>query len=399
MTTLRVALAGAGFLAATRARCWRRVAGVDVQLVAVAASTPESAQAFARTHGVERAVGHWRELLSLDDVQLVDVCLPNHAHRAAVVGAAEAGKAVLCTKPLAAYVGQDLPDGSSDQEVAGRDRRTMAAVALADARAMVAAAERAGVPLLYGENWVHAPPIERAAGLLASSDGVLLEMRGEEAHSGSHAAYARSWRHAGGGALLRLGSHPIGAMVHLKRQEGLRRSGTPVRVEAVSAQTADPLAAAPAAATSLAVAERDTESWGCATLHFEDGSRGVVFGSDLALGGMSSQLELRASNARLQCRLSPHDLLSAYTSAEGTFRDAYIMEKVDGDAGWSTPLPDEDWSSGQQGLVQACAEAVAGGRPAACDGWLGLEVTRVLAAAYVAAAEGGSVRLDELDEG
>ena len=75
--------------------------------------------------------------------------------------------------------------------------------------------------------------------LLEQADGVLLEMRGGECHSGSHSPYSRVWRHTGGGALIRLAAHPVGAMLHLKRVEGLRRRGRPVRPAWVSAETAD----------------------------------------------------------------------------------------------------------------------------------------------------------------
>jgi len=398
---LRIGLLGAGFLARTRVRCWSRVHAVDVRLAAVAARNADRLQSFAQaassTAGQDFDTStDWRAVVARDDIDLVDVCLPNHLHRAAVEAAAKAGKAVLCTKPLAAYVGQDLDDKASDAEVAARDAATKARVALADAGAMVAACDQAGVPLYYGENWVYAPSIVRAAGLLARGRGVLLEMRGEEAHSGSHADYARVWRHAGGGALLRLGSHPIGAMLHLKRLEGMRRGGTPVGVEAVTAEIADPLAAAPDDATALATGARDTEPWGCAVLHFTDGTRGTVFGSDLALGGMTSRLELRASDARLVCRLSPHDDLSAYATKGDTFGNSYMMEKLDGQAGWSTPLPDEDVSSGQQALCQAVAEALSGGAAVATDGSLGLAVTEVLAAAYLSAEQGKRIRLEQL---
>ena len=401
MPRLRVGLAGAGFLAQTRARCWRRVAGVDVSLSAVSARREERARGFAKTHGVAAATGDWRVLVDRPDVDLIDVCLPNHLHREVVEAAASAGKAIICTKPLAAYVGQDLAADATDAEVAGQDRRAMASVALADARAMVAAAEAASVPLMYGENWVYAPSIVRAAGLLASSDGRLLEMRGEESHSGSHAEYALRWRHAGGGALLRLGAHPIGAMLHLKRVEAESRGETSPRVIAVTAETADPITTSRERGDTLALASgpRDVESWGCLVLHFEDGARGVAIGSDLALGGMQSSLELRTGNARLLCRLSPHDLLDAYAPTDGTFGESYVMEKVDGQAGWTTPLPDEDWSSGQQGMLQAFAEAAVRGETPASDGALGLAVTRVLSAAYVAAAEGRRVALDESEQG
>ena len=104
-----------------------------------------------------------------------------------------------------------------------------------------------------------------------------------------------------------------------------------------------------------------------------------------------------ASDHHLECNLSPNDLLRAYTPNEGAFGDAYVMEKVHGQAGWSTPIPDEDWSSGQQGLCQAVAEAVLTGEASAADGELGCDVTRVVYGAYVSATTGRRVQLAELD--
>ena len=46
-------------------------------------------------------------------------------------------------------------------------------------------------------------------------------MHGWEAHSGSHSPYSKDWRRTGGGALLRLGAHPSGAMLWFKQTEGL----------------------------------------------------------------------------------------------------------------------------------------------------------------------------------
>ena len=73
-----------------------------------------------------------------------------------LVVVAEAGKHVICTKPLAAYVGQDLEDPA----IAGAtDPETMRDVAVDDAREMVDAAARAGVQLCYGENWIYAQAV------------------------------------------------------------------------------------------------------------------------------------------------------------------------------------------------------------------------------------------------
>ena len=388
---LRVGIVGAGFLAETRARCWRQVRSADV--AGVVARRRERAEAYAQRFDVPAVFDDLDAMLESPSIDVVDLCVPNSLHREMTEAAAAAGKHVICTKPLTAYTGQDLPESASDDEVAGRDRGEMLRVAERDARAMVEAARQAGVQLLYGENWIYAPAFRRAQALLEQADGVLLEMRGGECHSGSHSPYSRIWRHTGGGALIRLAAHPVGAMLHLKRVEGLRRRGEPVRPAWVTAETADLSAVAGLSEDQLRTAGEwgEVENWGCAVIGFDDGSRAVAWGGDHVLGGMESGLDLFASNCRLRLNLSPNDMLRAYAPDGSVFGDAYIMEKIDSGAGWSTPMPDEDWTSGQLGMCQAFAAALLNGELAESDGELGLEVVRVLYAAYVAAAEGRRV--------
>jgi len=374
---IRIAIVGTGFLAATRARCWRRVFGPRVECV-VAARDAAKAAAFARSHALVGSASI-DEVLADRSVALVDLCVANRAHRELCERAAAAGKHVLCTKPLAAFCGQGLAADAGASIVADTDRATMLARAVEDADAMVAACARAGVRLFYGENWCFAPSIVRAAGLGSAAKGAIVEMRGWESHSGSHSAYAKDWRHTGGGALLRLGAHPIGAMLWLKRREGERMRGQATRAVSVTAE--------------IRAEPGQPESWGSCTIRFDDGSIGVAFGSDHMLGGMQSHLTVLGTDHRFECALSPIDTLRAYAPRSGVFGGEYIMEKLDGDAGWSTPIPDEDWSSGQQGLVQSVAESLARGEAPACDGSLGADVTRVVYSAYRSAAEGRRIAL------
>lgn len=388
---LRVAIVGTGFLARTRVRCWRRVHGGEVELI-VAARDEAKAAAFAKEHALDGA--HSIDAM-LDDpkVALVDLCVANRAHRELCERSASNGKHVLCTKPLAAYCGQGLDETASAAEVAGVDRATMFARAVEDADAMVAACRQAGVRLFYGENWIFAPSIERAAEMAARSRGAILELRGWESHSGSHSPYARDWRHAGGGALLRLASHPIGAMLWLKRREGERLRGRATRAIAISAEIADTTVAAGQDACAVATGWQGVENFGVCTIAFDDGSRGVAFGSDAMLGGMQSHLTILASDHRFECALSPQESLRAFAPSESVFGDAYVMEKSGPAVGWSTPIPDEDLASGQQGLVQAVADDLRLDREPRCDGSLGAEVVRVIYAAYRSAAEGRRVTL------
>jgi predicted dehydrogenase len=391
-----IGIIGAGFLAETRARGYAQVSGYDVRLVAVAARSEASAAQYADRHHLPHHFTDYHRLLALPEVDIVDLCVPNHLHRPITEAAAAAGKHIVCTKPLTAYVGHDLPVGASDAEIAGVDRRHMLTVATADAQAMVEATEQAGVQLMYGENWVYAPAIARAANLLKAAQGTIVEMRGGECHSGSHSPFSKIWRYTGGGALLRLGAHPIGAMLYLKQQEGLARAGQPIRPAAVSAEVGDLSRIAAVAAEKkawIATGWQDVENWAAVIITFADGSRGVVHASDAVLGGMESGLEIFSSNNHLKCNLSPNNMLQAYAPHADVFGTEYIMEKTSTSAGWTTPMPDEDWSSGHLAMCQDFVTAVAENRPAKADGRLGLEVIRVVYAAYLAAATGQRVEL------
>ncbi len=391
-----IGIVGAGFLAETRARCYARVAGVPSRVVAVVDTVDERAEAYARQHSIPKWLTDYRELLELPEVDLVDLCVPNHLHRPMTEAAASAGKHIVCTKPLTAYVGQDLPAETSDQDISARDRREMLRVAVGDAEAMVEAVDKAGVLLMYGENWIYSPSVVKATDLMLESKGTILEMRGGECHCGSHSPFSKIWRYTGGGALIRLGAHPIGAMIHLKHQEGMNRDGVPIRPVSVSAEVGD-LSKIPSLVAEkeewVARGWQDVENWASAIITFQDGSRGIVWASDAVLGGMESRLEIFMSNAQFKCNLSPNNMLQAFSPDAAVFGDAYIMEKNETKAGWSTPMPDEDWTSGHLAMCQAFVEAVSKEQPARTDGRLGLEVVRTVYSAYCSAVEGRRVEL------
>ena len=388
---LRIAILGTGFLARTRARCWKRVHGGALEII-VAARDATKAAAFAREHGLAGGVSIDAALAD-PAVAVVDLCVPNSAHRPLTERAAAQKKHVLCTKPLAAFHGQGLAAEATAAEFTATSRTAMLRAAVDDGQAMVAACARAGVKLFYGENWIFSPSLQKAAALGASSRGVILEMRGHESHSGSHSPYAKEWPHTGGGSLLRLGAHPIGAMLWLKREEGLRLRSRPTVVTAVSGEVADLTRALGTAATEIATGWNGVENWGACVLHFDDGTRGLAWGSDNLLGGMQSHLTVLASDHRLECSLSPNDAVAAYAVRDGAFAGQYLQEKLAGQAGWSSPMVDEDWTSGHQQLVQAVANTLRSGVPFAADGELGVDVVRVVYSAYVSALEGRRVAI------
>lgn len=389
---VNVAIVGTGFIAETRARAYASVAGYDVQLVAAVGRTPERLNAYAQKWGIECATTDLDTVLQRSDVDVIDLCVPNYLHRPMTEAAAAAAKHVICSKPLTVFDGMSVPEGT---EVSNVPRGQMLATAVANASAMVNAAQRAGVLLMYAENWVYAPSIVKADRLAAAGGGAILEMRGGECHSGSHSPYSKEWKYVGGGALLRLGVHPIGAMLYLKRQEGLRRFGRPIRPASVTAEVGDLTRALPAGSQAwVGTGWVDVENWGSVLLSFDDGTRGIVWASDAVLGGMESSLKILLSNAHVVCNLTHTRLVEAYSPSADIFAGEYLTEKLETSAGWSPPQPDEDWVQGHRAMVQDFVACVAEGRQPRSDGELGRDVIQVVYAAYQSAEEGRRVMLE-----
>jgi hypothetical protein len=87
---------------------------------------------------------------------------------------------------------------------------------------------------MYAEDWVYAPALAKTVEILQASKDKILFMKAEESHSGSHAAHAAQWAMTGGGALIRMGCHPLAAVLYLKQVEA-RARGETIRAVAVTA--------------------------------------------------------------------------------------------------------------------------------------------------------------------
>ncbi|MBN1640859.1 MAG: Gfo/Idh/MocA family oxidoreductase [Anaerolineae bacterium] len=396
--TVRIGLIGAGYVADIHARSYAHVARdgegkpVEAELVAVAASSSESAARFARTHGIPAAYDDYRRILARDDVDAVDVCTPNELHESIVVAAARAGKHALCEKPLTGYFGG--PGAATP--VGATPRSWMRAAALRSVDRMIGAARGAGVTLGYAENWVYCPAIQRALGLAQASGGTVLEIRAEESHSGSHARYAKEWARAGGGSLMRLAPHPIGAALHFKAREGMWRDGRPIRASWVTAEVArlDRVPSFLAEDVHWVVDDWvDVENWCEAIIGFEDGTRAVVHAADVSLGGIETPFEVRMSTGRIVCNVSHSGAIRAFAPDPGLWGDAYLMEKADHRGGWSYPSVDEHWMLGYPHEMADFCGAVAYDRAPISTVDLGREVVDVIYAAYQSAEEGRRIDL------
>jgi len=388
MEPIRVGVIGAGFVAELHLRVYGAL-GDAVKVTAIASRTPASAAALAARHGVPRVRPRTEDLLASDEVDVVDLCVPNAAHESLTVAAARSGKHVICEKPLTGCFVTHDPSGRR------LTKREMLTIATDSADRMIAACRSAGVQLMYAENWAYMPAIDRARVLVTRAGGSILEVRGEESHHGSHSRAARRWEDCGGGALMMLGAHPIGAMLQLKRAEGLHRDGKPIRPSSVLAQVAD-LTQADSFDREKAYIRtgwEDVENWCTSILTFDDGSKGVVTASYNCVGGMRDVLDIYASNARIQCDLNRSAALQAYAPDPSVFGDEELAEKLETNAGWSFPAVAEDVLQGYRGEFEDFLRAVRTGSTPLSGAEFARDVVQVIYASYASAEEGREVDL------
>ncbi len=198
MADIGIGIVGGGYMGKAHAVAFSAVGAVfetrlRPRLEMVAASTPASAERYRAALGFRRAAQDWQALVADPDVDAVVIAAPQETHRAIAEAAFALSKPVLCEKPLADT--------------------------LADSRAMVRAAEAAGVANMIGFNYIRTPASQFARRLLAEGAiGDVTYYRGEHTEDFlSDPATPHNWRCTGAanGNMGDLAPHPINAALAL----------------------------------------------------------------------------------------------------------------------------------------------------------------------------------------
>lgn len=95
---LKVGIVGTGFMARTHAEAYAQLG--TVQVAGFTANNAERGQKVAAEFGGEY-FAEYAAMLARDDIQIIDICAPTHVHESLVIQAAEAGKHIICEKPIA----------------------------------------------------------------------------------------------------------------------------------------------------------------------------------------------------------------------------------------------------------------------------------------------------------
>jgi len=382
---LRVGIVGAGFAARFHLECLRRIYGATVEPTGVTSLRAESREALAREHDL---TAYDNIEAMLDNVDLLDICSPPYAHEQGILAAAQAGKAVMCEKPLTGYFG---PEGAGDEFRGDRaPKRRMLNAVLARMKRIAEAVRASGVFFGYAENFVYAPSVQKEREIIEKTGAQVLRMTGEESHNGSHSPSYGIWRLAGGGSLMGKGCHPLTGMLYLKRIEGLARDGRPIRPAAVTARTHQiTRLEGYRDAGFIRTDYHDIEDCGIMHVVFEDGTIADAMTSEIVLGGMYDFIEVFANNHRTRCRISPTNLVDTYNPKAEQYEDVYLIEKISSKEGWSPAAPDENFTLGYQPEVEDFVTCAVSGEAPQSGLDLALDTTATIYAAYLSDEDGG----------
>ncbi|MHC4121535.1 MAG: Gfo/Idh/MocA family protein, partial [Planctomycetota bacterium] len=354
------------------------------EVVGVFCRKKETREEFARQRGIKA----FESLeAAIDEVDVVHVCTPPVSHEPIAIAALERDKFAIVEKPLTGFFG----DGSEDFNGETFSKQKALDHALASIERMLAAEEKSKGKILYGENWVYAPSIQKEREIIEKTGAQILWMHGEEAHSGSHASTYGYWKFSGGGVMLSKGCHPLTAALYFKRVEGNARSGKPIRPKTVSSRIH--------ALTRMQNFRDeghiranyfDIDDFSIMHVTFEDGTIADIFASDILLGGIHNWIEVAANNHRTICNINPNTAMQTYNEVEENFRDIYVVEKIGTKQGWSTPSPDEDWFTGYPQEIEAFYRTIAYDERLEGNSRLAADCISTIYSAYVSAEKAGA---------
>jgi predicted dehydrogenase len=381
---IRAGIVGARFAANFHVDAIRRVYGTDPEIVGVVSRSMETARAFAEPRGLN-AFDDLDALLGQVDV--VHVCVPAYAHEAVAVKALERGVTPIIEKPFTGYFG----DGTESFDARSMPRQAALDGALDSVKRLLEAEAASSARILYAENWVYVPAIQKEREILEKTGAQILWMHGEEAHSGSHSPVYGLWRFGGGGSLIGKGCHPLTAALYLKRVEGRARDGNPIRPAAITARTHDlTRIEGYIDAGHIRTDYDDVEDFSMQHVTFTDGTIATIFASEVVMGGIHNWLEVVANNHRTVCNINPNTAMQTFNPVHENFNDIYVVEKIETKQGWAMTAPDEDFTTGFPQEIEAFYRAITSGGPVESDSSLAADAVATMYAGYLSAERGGA---------
>ena len=263
------------------------------RVVSVYSRREERAAAFAQEYGIPHHTTDMAAAINHADSQVVVIGLPNIQHEEAVRLCCEAGKAVLCTKPL------------------GRTA--------AEAKRMLEMVEEAGIFHGYLEDLVYTPKMLKAVTAVQNGAvGKVLWARSRETHPGPHSDWFWDKEMAGGGAIIDLGCH----CVEIARNY-IGKEIKPIEVMCWGDTQVHPIAA---------------EDSAIALVKYANGAIGQFEVAWTFRGGMDLRDEVSGTEGTIWTN---HFLRTGFEMFTAVGQGGYVAEKAESETGWLFPVGDE----------------------------------------------------------
>jgi myo-inositol 2-dehydrogenase/D-chiro-inositol 1-dehydrogenase len=317
----------------------------ESEVVAIASPTPGNAERLAKKYSVPRFFLDYRDMLKEPDIEMVTITAPNYLHAQMTVDIANAGKHVVCEKPLC--------------------------MTLAEADEMIDICRRQGVLLAYAEELFFTPKYVKAKEMAdQGAFGKVHLVKQSEKHSGPHSAWFWDVERSGGGALMDLGCHGIAFCYWFL--------GRPA-VKSIYAQLG----------TLVHSPKTKGDDEALCIIEFENGAWGLVEDSWNRPGGMTDRTEVYGNGGVTYADLHMGNALPTY-SQHGF---GYAVEKAPSTQGWSYPVFEEHWNYGIPQEMRHFARCVRGKETLGATGEDGRVVMQALYAAYASAGLGQKVHM------
>ena len=279
MTSIGIGIVGGGYMGKAHSVAFSAVAGVfqtslRPRLVTICAQTEANAELYRKAYGFEKGTADWKNLIDDPAVEAIVIASPQHTHHDIAVAALNAGKPVLCEKPLG--------------------------VSLKQSRSMVAAAEAAGVANMVGFNYIRTPASQQIRKFLTEGRiGTLTWFRGEMTEDFFADPMIGGWRAQGiaNGTMGDLAPHMINAAHAMMG---------PIKSLSASVETVHKVR------DGLEVTNDDQAQMMC---YFENGAQGHMFFSRVATGRkMGYAYEIHGTKGHIRFDQEDQNALWLYTS-------------------------------------------------------------------------------------
>ncbi|RME01942.1 MAG: gfo/Idh/MocA family oxidoreductase, partial [Bacteroidetes bacterium] len=274
------------------------------------------------------------EAVNHPDVEVVCIGLRNDQHAEAAIAAAEAGKALMCTKPLARNA--------------------------EEAWTMVQAVEKAGVFAGYLEDLVYTPKtLSSRKSVREGAIGRVLWAKSRETHPGPHSPWFWDVKKAGGGALVDLGCHCIEI-----GRNFIGKEVRPVEVMCWADTQVKPI---------------DAEDHAIGLVRYANGAIGQFEVAWSFRGGMDLRDEVMGTDGTIWLN---HFLRTGFEMFTAPGNKGYVSEKAESSSGWLFPVGDEVNALGYNHMFTDMLDSIEQGRQPMETFYDGYVVNAIMDAAY-----------------